>query len=144
MHASFTHSSKIEHQTYLKVNYYPISQFNVYFIVFFDLIERLGFSFVFTGMIIVTDRFHGQQAHETCPASFKLDYWNHNIEAREWASAHSVNSSTAEQLNAKLRNLEKHIRVAKFSNTIAWTKKFCEFHNMMVAGLLTSEHVSHN
>ena len=60
-------------------------------------------------MIKVTDSFHGQQAHETCLASFKLDYWESNIEARQWSSMHNINSSTAEQLNSKLRNLDKHI-----------------------------------
>ena len=95
-------------------------------------------------MIIVTDRFHGQQAHETCPASFKLDYWDSNIEARQWASTHSLNSSTAEQLNSKLCNLDKHIRCAKLSNTLQWTKKFCEIHNMLASSLLTGEHVAHN
>ena len=95
-------------------------------------------------MILVVDRFHGQQAHETCPASFKLDYWDSNIEAYLWASTHSLNSSTAEQLNSKLRNLDKHICCAKLSNTIQWTKKFCEIHNMLVSNLLTGEHVAHN
>ena len=95
-------------------------------------------------MIIVTDHFHGQQAHETCPASFKLDYWDSNIKACQWASMHSLNSSTAKQLNSKLRNLDKHIRCAKLSNTIQWTKKFCEIHNMLASSLLTGEHVAHN
>ena len=95
-------------------------------------------------MIIVTDHFHGQQAHETCPVSFKLDYWDSNIEACQWASMHTINSSTAEQLNSKFRNLEKHIRCAKLSNTIAWTVKFCELHNMLVSGLISKDHEDHN
>ena len=98
----------------------------------------------FTGMILVVDRFHGQQAHETYPASFKLDYWDSNIEACLWASMHSLNSSTAKQLNSKLHNLDKHICCAKLSNTIQWTKKFCEIHNMLVSNLLMGEHVAHN
>ena len=55
-----------------------------------------------------------------------------------------VNSSTAEQLNAKLRNLEKHIRCAKMSNSIEWTKKFLEFHNMFQKRLISKDHIEYN
>ena len=119
MHASFTHSSKIEHQTYLKVNLFYslngnlLNSISILQSFFMSRVEvsRLCIYF-FTGMIIVTDRFHGQQAHKTCPASFKLDYWDSNIKVRQWASTYSLNSSTAKQLNSKLHNLDKHIRCA--------------------------------
>lgn len=105
----------------------------------------IHYAFVyFTGLIIVTDCFHGAKAHDTCPASFQIKYWHSNIEACEWTKMHSINTSTAKQLNAKLHFLEKHICCAKFSNAIAWTKKFCEIHNMLVTGLLSKAYLEHN
>ena len=92
----------------------------------------------------MTDRFHGEKAHNTCPASFQIKYWSSTIEVCKWTKTHSINTSTAEQLNAELCFLEKHIRCAKFSNAIAWTKKFCEIHMMLVTGLLSKDYLEHN
>ena len=77
------------------------------------------------GLILVTDCIHSLKIHKSCPLSFNIDYWNEVIEDHEWS-----NTSAAEQLNVKLRHLEKHIHCAKMSNFIEWTKKFLEFHNI--------------
>ena len=55
-----------------------------------------------------------------------------------------VSTSAVEQLNAKLRNLEKHIRCAKMSNSIEWTKTFLEFHNTFEKRLVSKEHTEYN
>ena len=82
------------------------------------------------GLILVTDHFHGLQNHKLCPSSFNIEYWNDMIKDHEWNNMNTVNSSTAEQLNAKLHHLEKHTCCTKMSNSIEWAKKFFEFHSM--------------
>ena len=94
-------------------------------------------------MVLVTDRFHGEQAHDSCPSSFKMNYWKSIVEARKWLESHDVNTSAAEQLNAKLHNLGKHVHCAKLSNAIEWTKKFCEIHNMVQTGVISKEYKEH-
>ena len=55
-----------------------------------------------------------------------------------------VNTSAVEQLYAKLQNIEKHIRCAKMSNSIEWTKKFLEFHNIFEKQLVSKKHTENN
>ena len=64
-------------------------------------------------MMILTDRFHGEQAHDSCPSSFKMSYWKSIVEAQKWLESHEINTSAAEQLNAKLCNLGKHLCCVK-------------------------------
>ena len=95
------------------------------------------------GLILVTDCFHGLQSHKSCPSSFNLAYWKEAISEHEWNNTNEVNTSAAKQLNAKLRNLEKHIRCTKMSNYIEWTKKFFEFHNIFQKRLVSKEHTEY-
>ena len=96
------------------------------------------------GLILVTDCFHSLQSHKSCPSSFNINYWNEVIEDHEWSNMNEVNTSAVEQLNAKLQNLEKHIRCAKMSNSIEWTKKFLEFYNIFQKRLVSKEHTEYN
>ena len=102
-------------------------------------------------MILVTDKFHegkwnGQKkGHVNCPSAFSVDYWKECSEIKDWHRYNDlINTSTAEQINAKLRNLQKHIRCAKLSNAIEWIKKFFEVHNLMMNKLCSSRHTKTN
>ena len=66
------------------------------------------------------------------------------IADHQWSTTNKVNTSAAEQLNAKLRTLEKHMHCAKMSNLIEWTKTFLEFHNIFEKRLVSKEHTEYN
>ena len=66
--------------------------------------------------IFFCDAFHGEKktVHTACPASFKKKYWSYYIP--KWSyQAVDINTSSAEQVNAKLRNLQTTIHHASTS-----------------------------
>ena len=79
------------------------------------------------------DSFHGNggkngNSHKTCPQSFKPEYWDDylyevGIRDKEW------NTSSAEQNNAKLRNLETTVRYMKPDNYRMLVITFCAMYN---------------
>ena len=87
---------------------------------------------------MVTDRFHknksksnGKLAHQNCPSAFSLDYWKQLSDMQAWqGKSRGVNSSTAEQLNAKLRQMESHLRCCNLSNATCVMKMFMAKNNL--------------
>ena len=90
---------------------------------------------------MVMDRFHENKQrtkdgtlvklnHQNCPSAFSLDYWDGISSLETWQGGKSgVNSSTAKQLNAKLRRLSKHILCTSLSHVKLAVKVFMSEHN---------------
>ena len=90
---------------------------------------------------MITDRFHENKQrnkdgnlvkinHQNCPSAFSFDYWDNLSSLETWQGGKSsVNSSTAEQLNAKLRRLNKHILYASLSHAKLALTVFMSKHN---------------
>ena len=101
-------------------------------------------------MIFIPDKFHkgkavkGKQrkAHQDCTSSFSMDYWKELTEIENWQSLNShINSSTAEQINAKLRKqLEKWFHTSNTSSTIEITAVTMTVHNGIRCGLFSNKH----
>ena len=96
---------------------------------------------------MVTDKFHegkkegGRVAHESCPSAFSTDYYRAINAVQHWQGVNGkINTSTAEQINSKLRNLEKMQKYAKITNAINRCKAFIELHNAFTKGILTPHH----
>ena len=79
------------------------------------LFRFLSFNCI-TDTIFFCDSFHGEKksVHTACPASFKKKYWSYYIPKWSFEAA-DINTSSAEQINAKLRNLQATIQQASMS-----------------------------
>ena len=66
-------------------------------------------------MILISDAFHGQKGHHTCPSSFKRPFWEASWDISRDEVKERFNTLAAEQLNSKLRNCESMVRCASLS-----------------------------
>ena len=92
------------------------------------------------GMIIMTDRFHGEQRdnHNTCPSSTHYEYYR--VLLQRWGLCNyfdKLNTANAEQINSKLRHMAQSCRQAKMSNYMLFIDNWATLNNLLYKSLLT-------
>ena len=90
---------------------------------------------LFSDTIFFCDSFHGEKenVHTVCSSSFKKKYWLHQI--NRWAyQAKDINTASAEQINAKIRNLQNTVHTASMSYFQDLFVNWAALNNMVARG----------
>ena len=91
------------------------------------------------GMVLISDAFHSQKGHETCPTSFKREYWQQLWEISRDDANERFNTSAAEQLNSFLRNSQKMVRCSSLSNAKRYIDMQVLMNNLMIMGIFNQQ-----
>lgn len=91
-------------------------------------------------MVIVSDKFHCTTGHKTCPSSTKVPFWEErDVITADWrpADEENLNTSAAEQLNNRLRVIDKSMRFQSTSNCILMGNALAVYNNLQVKDIIT-------
>ena len=91
------------------------------------------------GILIMIDQFHGEKKvnHKTCPSSTYFEYYKKLLELWElYSYFKKINTTSTEQVNAKLRMMGQSCRQAKMSNYILYMQSWTEMNNLICKGFL--------